>query len=89
MSNLANQLNSALDAAACFCISCGQPDEPKLHDPARCPACGGTVDTVTVADALDLYDQSCIEEPDLDDHARALHCAIVGLRAGREEQQTA
>lgn len=23
---------------AVYCIACGQPDEPELHDPAKCPA---------------------------------------------------
>ena len=80
---LAEQLNVATDANACFCIGCGQPDEPNLHDPARCPGNGGKLDVVPVADALEVFDQSCEEEPDLEDHARALHCAIVALRQHR------
>jgi len=78
---LSKQLEVATDINACFCIGCGQPDEPELHDPARCPAReGGKLDVLTVADALEVYDTSCDEEPDLDGDARALHCAIVATR---------
>jgi hypothetical protein len=77
---LARQLEVATDIDACFCIGCGQPDEPELHDPARCPGRDGKLDTFTVADAVEAYDQSCEEQPDLDDTARALHCAIVAVR---------
>ena len=80
---LAEQLESATDASACFCIGCGQPDEPDLHDPARCPANGGEIDPFTVSEALMAFDTSCWEEPELDDHARALHCAIVAARLVR------
>ncbi|MCW2763352.1 MAG: hypothetical protein JWR85_3553 [Marmoricola sp.] len=35
---LANYGRTGIDHPdACFCISCGQPDEPELHDPAKCP----------------------------------------------------
>jgi hypothetical protein len=78
---LSKQLEVATDINAYFCIGCGQPDEPELHDPARCPAReGGKLDVLTVADALEVYDTSCDEEPDLDGDARALHCAIVATR---------
>jgi hypothetical protein len=78
--SLSRQLEVATDIDAVFCIRCGQPDEPELHDPARCPGHDGTLDVLTVADALDVFDASCSEEPDLDGHARALHCAIVATR---------
>lgn len=81
---LERQLAVATDADAVFCIGCGQPDEPHLHDRERCPASGGKLDLLTVADALEVFDESCSEEPDLDDHARALHCVIVATRRERE-----
>lgn len=77
---LSEQLLSATNVNAVFCIACGQPDEEGLHDPARCPAQGGTLDALSVIDALQVFDQSCEEEPDLDEHARGLHCAIVAYR---------
>jgi hypothetical protein len=78
---LSKQLEVATDINACFCIGCGQPDEPGLHDPARCPAReGGKLDLLTVAEAVEVYDTSCDEEPNLEDEARALHCAIVATR---------
>jgi len=78
---LSKQLEAATDINACFCIGCGQPDEPDLHDSARCPArAGGKLDALTIADALEVYDTSCDEEQDLDGDARALHCAIVAAR---------
>jgi hypothetical protein len=76
---LSRQLQVAMDINACFCIGCGQPDEPDLHDPARCPASGGALDAVPVATALEVYDDSCEAEPDLDGEARALHCVIIAL----------
>jgi hypothetical protein len=76
---LSRQLQVATDMNACFCIGCGQPDEPDLHDPARCPASGGRLDTVPVSTALEVYDGSCEAEPDLDGDARALHCVILAL----------
>lgn len=82
---LAEQLESATDVHACFCIACGQPDEQGLHDPARCAGSGGTNDSFTVAEALAVFDQSCLDEPDLDDHARALHCAIIAANSARSD----
>lgn len=76
---LERQLAAAAYVDACFCVACGQPDEPSLHDSARCAGMGGTNDTVTIATALAMFDASCSEEPDLDDHARALHCIIVAM----------
>lgn len=80
---LHDQLAAATDIDASFCVACGQPDTEKLHDARRCPGRGGTRDAVMVSEALDVYDVSCREEPDLDDLERALHCAIVGLRMAR------
>lgn len=77
---LSEQLEAALDSEACFCIACGQPDEDGLHDPARCPAQGGQIDAIPIADAVMVYDRSCEEEPDLEGDARALHCAIIAAR---------
>lgn len=74
---LAEQLESATDINACFCVACGQPDDLTLHDPARCPGQGGELDGVTVAGALAIFDKSCELVPELGDYARALHCAIV------------
>lgn len=82
---LERQLACATDIDACFCIGCGQPDEPDLHDRARCPAAeGGVLDVLTIADAVEVYDTSCDELPELDGDARALHCAIVGTRMAFE-----
>lgn len=67
------QLSSALDHNACFCVRCGQPDEPDLHDAERCK----NPDVFTIANAVEAYDRSCDEIEDLEDEARALHCAIV------------
>jgi len=76
---LSRQLQVATNIDACFCIGCGQPDEPELHDPLRCPAMGGHLDAVPVATALEVYDESCETEPELDGEARALHCVITAL----------
>ncbi len=82
---LSLQLQVATDMNACFCIGCGQPDEPDLHDPARCPASGGKLDAVPIATALEVYDDSCLAEPDLDGDARALHCVITALSTPSEQ----
>lgn len=74
---LERQLAVALNVNAVFCIGCGQPDEPDLHENDRCPALGGKLDYMPIADALEVFDRSCELLPDLEDHARALHCAIV------------
>jgi len=74
---LAKQLAMALDVNAVFCIGCGQHDEPELHDATRCPGCGGVLDLLPVANAIKVFDASCEALPDLDEHARALHCAIL------------
>ena len=74
---LGRQLSIAMDADAVFCIGCGQPDEPELHDAARCPGSGGVLDLLPVVSAIEIFDASCEALPDLDEHARALHCAIL------------
>jgi len=58
-----------------------------VHEDSRCPGMGGQRDAVTVADALEVFDTSCSEEPDLTDEARALHCAIVAIRMERERNE--
>lgn len=80
---LPDQLESATDIDAVFCVHCGQPDVPTLHDPKRCGAMGGETDDVPVSYALEIFDKSCEQYPDLDDTARALHCAIVATREAR------
>lgn len=77
MNILAKQLAAATDIMGVFCVACGQPDTEALHDPARCPGRGGTLDVFPVADALAAYDRSFEEEPELDDTARMLHCAMM------------
>ena len=77
---LSKQLSAATDLYACFCIACGQPDEESLHDPERCAGQGRANDAFPISDALAAYDRSCEEEPDLEDDARALHCAIIAAK---------
>jgi hypothetical protein len=74
---LSRQLDCATEMDAVFCVRCGQPDEPSLHDPARCPGAGGERDPLTVAEALVIWDQSNEELEELSIDARALHCAML------------